>query len=574
LTTVPPRALRRQMGPSAALYGTRAQARPRRERNARMRTRPLVATFSFLIGLSVGCGDQQTSTGPEPPDFNIYDAVHGGGNEHFYFLPPVVPEPSPIGAFDGALAPVVEICEWNGTTCVLPPVARFTTTTGPGSETVRVIPDDEQYVVNWHTDLFALDTATTYRVAVLVQGQELGHADVDVVASGREMRNVLTTEFIPLVDGRTLPIKFRIEEGALPGAEWIQLQPTGPVPAIRGGHTAVLDQLRNRLIVFGGRAAGSLVSQVWVLSNANGVVGTPAWVQLATAGGPPAPRLGHTVVYDPASNRMIVFAGTTESARLNDVWVLTNANGTEAGTPTWLSLAPSGPVPPPRVGASAVYDRIGNRLIIYGGEGPYGAPAPNVYADVWVLTNANGIDVTTPSWAPLLPAGLAPAGRTSASTAYDVATNRLIMFGGDPGACASSNEAWVLDHANGTGGAPAWSRLLPIGSPPDGRSVANIGYRASSNRLILFAGFGGYPCLPRFHDVWTLREANGTSGSPVWVQLFPTGGPPPARVSYVSDAYDAVANRLIVFGGQTGPNPTGSSEFLNDVWVLIRADGN
>ena len=36
-----------------------------------------------------------------------------------------------------------------------------------------------------------------------------------MVGSARELKSVLTDDFIPLLDGRTLPIKFRIEEGAL-----------------------------------------------------------------------------------------------------------------------------------------------------------------------------------------------------------------------------------------------------------------------------------------------------------------------------------------------------------------------
>lgn len=109
----------------------------------------------------------------------------------------------------------MEICEWTGTACASPLVAEFTMTTGPGSETVRVVPEDEHYIVNWHTDEFDLDAAKPYRIRVLVAGTELGHADIDVVSSGKDVRNVDTDEYIPLVDGQTLPIKFRIEEGAV-----------------------------------------------------------------------------------------------------------------------------------------------------------------------------------------------------------------------------------------------------------------------------------------------------------------------------------------------------------------------
>jgi hypothetical protein len=79
-----------------------------------------------------------------------------------------------------------------------------------------VIPEDELYIVNWHTDEFGLDPEKVYRVRVFVGAIEVGFADVDLVNSGGLLKNVDTGEFIPLLDGRTLPIKFRLEVGVLP----------------------------------------------------------------------------------------------------------------------------------------------------------------------------------------------------------------------------------------------------------------------------------------------------------------------------------------------------------------------
>src|SRR3989454_10415743 len=102
-------------------------------------------------------------------------------------------------------------------TCALPIslIATFSTNTGTGSATVRVDPENEQYVVNWKTGQFGLDTAKTYRIRVLLGSTELGHADVDVVATGRERKSVDATQFVPVVNGQTLPITFRIEDGAI-----------------------------------------------------------------------------------------------------------------------------------------------------------------------------------------------------------------------------------------------------------------------------------------------------------------------------------------------------------------------
>lgn len=170
----------------------------------------------IVLCVAIACTDREP-VGPaaQSPDARISDAVHGAGNAHFYFLPPLVPAPSFTGSFDASLSPVVEICAFASSECATPLVARFSSTSGPGSETVRLDVTAQQYVVNWHTDQFSLDPATTYRIRTLVAGTELGYADVDVVVSAGQAKNVNTGEFIPLVNGRTLPIKFRVEVGAV-----------------------------------------------------------------------------------------------------------------------------------------------------------------------------------------------------------------------------------------------------------------------------------------------------------------------------------------------------------------------
>jgi hypothetical protein len=151
-----------------------------------------------------------------PPGNAIVDAAHNAAaNPHFYFLPPMVAAPAFTGTFDPSLAPVVQICALSGTACAEPPVAEFTMTTGPGSETVRLVEAEEHYIVNWHTNQFTLDASLTYRIRVLVEGTELGYADLRVAPAGRARKSAEAGEPFTLKDGRTLPIKFRIEHGAV-----------------------------------------------------------------------------------------------------------------------------------------------------------------------------------------------------------------------------------------------------------------------------------------------------------------------------------------------------------------------
>ena len=50
---------------------------------------------------------------------------------------------------------------------------------------------------------------------------------------------------------------------------------------------------------------------------------------------------------------------------LSDAWVLTNADGTEVISPTWTELLPANPLE--RLSHAAVYDSFSNRMIVFGG---------------------------------------------------------------------------------------------------------------------------------------------------------------------------------------------------------------
>jgi hypothetical protein len=170
------------------------------------------AAVALILGIGACTGDAGSPLTPEgvEPVATISDAAHAGTVPGFYFLPPMVPNPSYSGTFDGGLQPRVEICELVGTTCGTV-IAQYTTTSGTGGQTVQV--GTSSYQVNWNTSQFNLDPAKHYRISVYVGTFQLGFADVDVVSSGKELKNVDTQEYIPLQDDRTLPIKFRIETG-------------------------------------------------------------------------------------------------------------------------------------------------------------------------------------------------------------------------------------------------------------------------------------------------------------------------------------------------------------------------
>ncbi len=327
---------------------------------------------------------------------------------------------------------------------------------------------------------------------------------------------------------------------------WTQLS-LASAPVGREGHSAVYDAANNRMIVFGGRGiSGNLPNEVWVLSNADGVGGSPSWTLLIAGSGPSA-RSFHSAVYDPANNRMIVFGGEPLS---NDVWVLSNANGM-GGTPIWTLLPAAGTLPSPRLGHSAVYDAANNRMIIFAGETNLGV----TFDDVWVLSHANGLG-GAPTWMLLSPIS-ATMPRELHSAVYDPASNRMIVFGGVVN-FALAHDVQVLSNANGLGGTPAWTVLSPTGAMV-GRDMHSAVYDAANNRMTVFGGIANFALA---NDVWTLSNANGLGGTPAWTQLTPNAGPTVRRSH--SAVYHSANNRMIVFGGFTGTGVI----WANDTWVL------
>lgn len=189
-----------------------------------------VASLVLVIGTIYGCRDRFQSLEEDlglpqqlGPSNAIFDAVHSElANPDFFFLPPLVPDPSDhpdfdAGEFNPSLSPVVEICELGGDGCYDAAGNPYgmVLTSGAELDAVALMEADEHYRVNWHTDLFNLSEDVDYRIRVLVAGTEIGFADVDVANSGRDLLNVETGQSIPLKDGRTLPIKFRIENDAV-----------------------------------------------------------------------------------------------------------------------------------------------------------------------------------------------------------------------------------------------------------------------------------------------------------------------------------------------------------------------
>lgn len=80
-----------------------------------------------------------------------------------------------------------------------------------------------------------------------------------------------------------------------------------PAPPPLHLHSAVMDVARQRMILFGGNSIHPPNNTVWYLS----LSGSPFWLFLTTTGTGPTGRTGHTAVLDQGNDRMLIWGGCT-----------------------------------------------------------------------------------------------------------------------------------------------------------------------------------------------------------------------------------------------------------------------
>jgi hypothetical protein len=362
---------------------------------------------------------------------------------------------------------------------------------------------------------------------------------------------------------------------------WQRLATTGEPPPQRSDHTATYDPVRRQVLIYGGNGSSGgspqPLSDVWALDLTQD---PPHWLSITPSGTAPPGRYGHTTLYDPSADRMIVFAGDG-----NDVWELSLS-----GSPSWNELHPTGGTPPARSHHSAVYDSFRTRMLVFGGSPTFGASLN----DVWALSLTG-----PPEWIELSPDGTPPTARRKHSAFYDSASDRMLVLGGeyvDP-ILQLADDAWALSLS----GSPQWNFAFSFN-----RSAHAGAYDPSRNQFVVnggqvingsFLGYGNVRTTIAVdpdgtqHDLapvgCTAEELQGGHAA-VWdpigrraisfggdvigcvdpcvtgghVVILPdttasrwgcesfTGSPPEAR-AWPSAVYDPVLRRMLVFGGDS-----------------------
>jgi hypothetical protein len=294
---------------------------------------------------------------------------------------------------------------------------------------------------------------------------------------------------------------------------WSHVTPAGTPPAVVG-RTIVYDSLRDRLVGHGG-TDGSVHVQWPPTTNATWTLSlgaNPTWTVLTPAGGAPPTRDDHAAIYDPVGDRMIVFGGHSNvngvNTPRNDAWQLTFAGG----IPTWNPLATSGAAPSPRQSMAWVFDPAHRRLVVEGGA-----------SVVNVLAGSYALDIDTGAWQAI--ADVPPSPRRSPAFGFDPGAGRMIVAGGGiTNTPFAVGDAWELPLGTVPG---PWSEIPAIGAPGEAAVLAE--YDPIAHRFAAIRG--GAP--------WFLSVVDTQ-----WVPSRLVGAPPTAPVGTV---YDPVSNTMWAF---------------------------
>jgi hypothetical protein len=216
------------------------------------------------------------------------------------------------------------------------------------------------------------------------------------------------------------------------------------------------------LFLFGGND-GARKSDLWKYD-----IESSVWTNITPMGASPVGRDNHTLIYNNQSRSLVLFGGQTASGLVNDTWSYSIVGG------TWQLLTPSGNGPGVRHSHSAIYDPVGNQMLVWGGL--YNATN---YKETFQLSFVNNY------WANLADTGN-PVARNDHWAAYDSHTRSMLIYGGTAGTTlygdfwlyAIESNTWVQRH---TSNVTMWGHTLT--NDPIDRCLIIIGGQSSTGEF-------------------------------------------------------------------------------------------
>ncbi len=290
----------------------------------------------------------------------------------------------------------------------------------------------------------------------------------------------------------------------------------------------IYDPRSHRIILFGGKDDENQNSnEVWTFDLTKNL-----WEQININGAAPPASEDHSLIYDPLGYRVILFGGE-DGPTWNNTWSF------DLTTFRWSDLTDS--TAPKREDHTAIYDSRGKRMVVFGGQ-----ENDDLSNEIWTF-DLDPASTAGDKWQKLTIEDEQPLARYDHAAVYDSANNRMIIYGGwDENEERYLDDTWTFyfEHFS-------WRQLRTKKSYPPKRRHAVGVLDSARNWFIIQGGFGeeGY-----LNDVWAFDlEAN------TWLNITP--GPQP-RIDH-SAIYDPKTQRMILFGGDAGLQ----SKF-RDLWEL------
>jgi len=312
-----------------------------------------------------------------------------------------------------------------------------------------------------------------------------------------------------------------------PAAEtfrWEQVRFDGG-PGARRDATLVFDGSANRLLLFGGRANGQGLNDIWAFDIPAG-----RWTRLSDGGNAPAARWGHVAVYDAKRAQMVVFSGQSASGFFNDLWTFNPATG------QWREVSIGGAKPPTRYGSCAAYDGEADAFYI-----SHGFTNAGRFDDTWVF------DLGSSQWRDITAAGAKPIKRCLHRCAFDLESKSIVLFGGQSNETPILGDLWRFNPA-----ARVWSEIPASSAKPSPRFFSELQADPAASRFVVF---GGFTQAGNANDVWTFGQTPGWRGATV-------AAPAPEPRQSHAGAIDVRARSIYLFGGAGGQGD------LGDLWRL------
>jgi hypothetical protein len=324
-------------------------------------------------------------------------------------------------------------------------------------------------------------------------------------------------------------------EGAPTGSD----VPDAAGPGTLKLHTAVWDDVGDRMIVFGGiDSVASPVSGVWALSFDD--TGQAAWTTLAPTGSGPVALQGHTAVWDGEHRAMVVFGGRDGSNALQDAAYALDFSTSEDGT--WVALGGTSTPPSPRWKHAAAFDPHEGRMIVFGGETSGGA-----VGDVHVLglSAYDPQSSTSTAWTTPVPSGGPPAARYGHTAAFDRAGRSMIVVGGRDGSnmIPAAQMIWFLETPVGSGPMQWTQGAHPGGFDP--RESHDACIDSLRRRLLVYGGVNSFTST-EYPELWVFDLAGG------WWYPAPVLDTVPPGVEGVSCAFRPGGTSAFALGGEAG----------------------